>query len=107
MFRVTSFRDRDTVQQLMYLDEADPLRRGRPGQPTTPALPRLRHGYAADQVVTRDAVEYKRRQERMWRSVKSKIKASAYVCRFLLFLKECHAHAIHVMCVVCTHYSRL
>ena len=84
MFRVTSIRDRDTVQQLMHIDEADPLRRGRPGQSTTPVLPELRGGFAADQVVTRDAIEKKRRQERMWRSVKNKIKASAYVARMCL-----------------------
>lgn len=98
MFRVTSIRDRDTVQQLMHIDEADPLRRGRPGQPSTPALPNLRAGFGADQVVTRDAIEKKRRQERMWRSVKNKIKASAYVVR--VFRARMNVLQRRVLCFV-------
>ncbi len=104
-FRVTSYRDQDTLQRLQELDAIDPLRRS--SRPRSPLLPNFNDGSNPTAVLEREAIEQKRARQRMWRSVKKKIMASACVpclseCRAVL---ACRARAYReCVCVrLCVH----
>jgi len=69
-FRVTSFRDRDTVEQLQHMEQNNSFIH-RPPSPDRPQTQRVVNFHQ------REASRRKKQTEKMWRVVKKKIMASA------------------------------